>query len=236
MIADNIHVEVHMGVVDNRLSLSTLSRFRMIDPNNRLLPITLWRDSIEDVLNHIKLEFDSMIQSLTHRPDNSSLKSMIRDSLFMPELSTSNSFMIYTGKGIIHEIRLSAFLATICSPNSNRKMMRDYLKKDFPIGKIELESIPFREITLTYDYGLISFYRTNGKRLLSFENKEKGRLSYTLMEGESLHELLSSIETYGEAGEINLKYSLYLHDILDIEVSKMGSESKTKLLARDLGI
>lgn len=225
-----------MSVANDRLSVSKLSGLKLLDRTSKTVPVTVYRDSIDNAHRHIVLELDAMIQSFTERPYRASMISEIKSNLFMPELFSDDSFMIYTGNGIIHEIRLSAFLANIDSPDYDKKRIRSFLKKGLPIGSCSFDSFPFRSLTLSYEYGVLSLSKPNGKNIITFSNHEKGQLAYSLIEGETFEGLISSFEVYCETGKVEPQYSLYLHDILDVEVKNMGSAGKMKMLARDLGI
>lgn len=216
------------------LSFDKLTDVKLEDYKGNRIPVTIYRGAIDEAMAHIVLELKALVQKMDTRPKREQLHWLLEKNLFLPELTENGLFLIYTGKGIIHQIRLSPFLAMISIPNSSRKKTLKHLERySLPFNSVSLETLSINKITLIYQEATIEL---DTPKEFSVTNKDLGSLSYSLRDGETFSGLISSLERYCEAGTINSDYGLYLHDILNMDYADMDASNRRFLLMRDMGI
>ena len=219
-------------------SLSHLSEIEMVDRSMKKIPATVYRSSIDEAMKHILSELKALIHGEVDVPSSLHMVEMIDQSMFLPKLTNNRSFLIYTGKGIFHEVMTYNFMALLAAGGVKKKDILNHLDKWISVSPRELSSIHnVQSIVFKYDHlATITIHNLRGGRFEATVVDGDKRNTLQSKEGETATGLLAAIEQYHDTQEVDQAYALYLHDILGLSPKEISGKGRLSLFERDMGI
>lgn len=146
-----------------------------------------------------------------------------------------NTVYSYTGQGVINTYDLSMIKPALMKTKGKKlKDFQDAVER-FPrvVGTLSINDM--HQVSIQYQEELKLDLRVKGRQL-NWITGEESHETLTLQDTENALGLMTALEQYGETGEIDDAYTMFMLTPFDLDKSEMNLNQRGRLFAIDLGL